>query len=246
MKKLFYLLITVLFLLIACRHKGKEYSNNVILKPHLMTSFSYMQSPSQDDNSPSIKYYNNGCLKMMKPTQDYVGAIEDFNKAIEYNSKFVQAYLNRGYSKANLQDYMGAIADYNTTIEIKDNESIYRNDSNDDIYNNRGAAKYNLQDYRGAVEDFNKAIEFKNYKAIHRLNKVNAMYMLKEFNGVITDCNFIIENSQFTQFDKNDAYYWRGLAKIELGYKESGCLDLSKAGELGYSEAYEAIKKYCK
>jgi len=42
-----------------------------------------------------------------------------------------------------------------------------------------------------------------------------------------------------------DAYYNRGLAKIELGQKYSGCLDLSKAGDLGHSEAYEAIKKYC-
>jgi hypothetical protein len=41
------------------------------------------------------------------------------------------------------------------------------------------------------------------------------------------------------------AYYNRGLTKIRSGQKDSGCLDLSKAGELGYSEAYEAIKVYC-
>ncbi len=41
------------------------------------------------------------------------------------------------------------------------------------------------------------------------------------------------------------AYYGRGLAKIGMGQKDSGCLDLSKAGDLGHSEAYEAIKKYC-
>ncbi len=42
-----------------------------------------------------------------------------------------------------------------------------------------------------------------------------------------------------------DAYYNRGLAKIELDQKDSGCLDLSKAGELGFDKAYEAIKEYC-
>ena len=41
--------------------------------------------------------------------------------------------------------------------------------------------------------------------------------------------------------------YWnRGLAKIKLGQIDSGCLDFSKAGELGHSEAYNSIKKYCK
>jgi hypothetical protein len=41
------------------------------------------------------------------------------------------------------------------------------------------------------------------------------------------------------------AYYKRGLIKFFSGQKESGCLDLSKAGELGYADAYDAIKNYC-
>jgi len=41
------------------------------------------------------------------------------------------------------------------------------------------------------------------------------------------------------------AYYHRGLAKILLGQKDNGCLDLSKAGELGSAKAYEAIKNFC-
>ena len=40
-------------------------------------------------------------------------------------------------------------------------------------------------------------------------------------------------------------YINRGLAKLGLGQKDSGCLDFSKAGELGYSEAYQSIKEYC-
>ena len=41
------------------------------------------------------------------------------------------------------------------------------------------------------------------------------------------------------------AYIGRGTAKIELKDNEGGCLDFSKAGELGLAEAYEAIKLYC-
>ena len=33
---------------------------------------------------------------------------------------------------------------------------------------------------------------------------------------------------------------------MELGDKNGACLDWSKAGELGYIEAYDAIKEYCK
>jgi hypothetical protein len=35
------------------------------------------------------------------------------------------------------------------------------------------------------------------------------------------------------------------LTKIKLGQKDSGCLDLSKGGELGDVEAYGLISKNC-
>ncbi len=42
-----------------------------------------------------------------------------------------------------------------------------------------------------------------------------------------------------------DAYFNRGLVLIYLKDKEKGCIDLSKAGELGVSDAYGVISKYC-
>ena len=42
-----------------------------------------------------------------------------------------------------------------------------------------------------------------------------------------------------------DAYYNRGLVLIYLKDKEKGCIDLSRAGELGVAEAYGVISKYC-
>jgi hypothetical protein len=45
------------------------------------------------------------------------------------------------------------------------------------------------------------------------------------------------------KFEK--AYYQRGLIEINVGLKDMGCFDLSKAGELGYSDAYSRIKELC-
>ena len=42
-----------------------------------------------------------------------------------------------------------------------------------------------------------------------------------------------------------EAYYSRGLVLNYVKDKEKGCLDLSKAGELGICDAYSVIKKYC-
>ena len=43
-----------------------------------------------------------------------------------------------------------------------------------------------------------------------------------------------------------NSYFYRGLANIKLGKKSDGCSDLSKAGELGESKAYDEINKNCK
>jgi tetratricopeptide (TPR) repeat protein len=42
-----------------------------------------------------------------------------------------------------------------------------------------------------------------------------------------------------------DAYFNRGLVLIYLKDKEKGCIDLSRAGELGVADAYSVISKYC-
>ena len=48
--------------------------------------------------------------------KDYIGAIEDFNKAIELD-KESKVYSSRGRMKKNLLDYIGAMLDYNIAVE---------------------------------------------------------------------------------------------------------------------------------
>ena len=64
---------------------------------------------------------------------------------------------------------------------------------------------------------------------------------LGDYRGAIQDSNKAIELSP----NHANAHGTRGLAKISLGQKESDCLDLSKAGELGDMDAYDLIKKFC-
>jgi tetratricopeptide (TPR) repeat protein len=45
--------------------------------------------------------------------------------------------------------------------------------------------------------------------------------------------------------DFAEAYYNRGLLKVLLNNIESGAKDLSRAGELGITESYNVIKRYC-
>ena len=64
---------------------------------------------------------------------------------------------------------------------------------------------------------------------------------LENYQGAITDYSKAIELNPRDAM----AYYGRGISKIMLGQKNSGCLDLSKAGELGEWRAYDVIKNFC-
>ena len=49
---------------------------------------------------------------------DLDGALEDYNKTIELNPEYVDAYLNRGCLKRELKDYKGALEDFNKALEL--------------------------------------------------------------------------------------------------------------------------------
>ena len=66
-------------------------------------------------------------------------------------------------------------------------------------------------------------------------------YSQSDYMGALADYSKAIE------LDSNYAwaYFNRGVTKLNLGLLDGGCLDLSKAGELGIMEAYDVIKEYC-
>ena len=82
--------------------------------------------------------------------QDFNGAFEDLNQAINIDPRFIKAFNFRGYVKDELDDYNGALQDYNIAIALKDDYG--------DAYANRGKAKRKLNDYNGAITDYTTAI----------------------------------------------------------------------------------------
>ena len=69
----------------------------------------------------------------------------------------------------------------------------------------------------------------------------NTKVKKKDYLGAINDYSKAIE----LEPDFAEAYFNRGLTRIYLDDMEGGSLDLSKAGELGLTEAYNVIKRYC-
>ena len=170
--------------------------------------------------------------------KDYKMAIFYYSKAIEKNPKIAQYYFDIGITRFINGNNIEAISDLTKGIEL--------NSSNAVAYVFRAQAKLRLLDYRGAYVDANKALNlgFDNNEFYHMAYSARAgsQMSLKDYTKGLEDYNKAIQYSPKSGY----TYYLRALVKHLMGDKNGGCLDLSKAGELGYSEAYEAIRQFCK
>ena len=173
-------------------------------------------------------------------SDDFMGAISEYSKAIELNPNEASPYFGRGGMKNSLKDYYGAISDYNIAIKIDPTFT--------GAYINRAESKSALGDYRGSILDFNKAIELipntesiMPYFGMAYNGRGIAKTNLGDYKGAISDFNNVIDDGPEWAWP----YFCRGNAKFKLNNKKEACLDWSKAGELGYKEAYETIRKFC-
>lgn len=234
-------------------------------KGNYQDAIKYFTSYIKEFPNKGPAYNNRGFAK--ENLGDYKVAIQDFNRAIEINPNYADAYINRGVAKSDLEDSRGAILDYSKAIEINPgdglayfnrgtikikledytgamldfDEAINLDPNYFDAHNSRGFVKVNLNDYEGAIQDFKKAMEIRPLDESSYYNCGYVYLKLKEYKGAIINFNTAIAINP----DYIDAYINRGIAKILLGDKIGGCLDWSKAGELGDDTAYDLIKKNC-
>ncbi len=141
-------------------------------------------------------------------------------------------YMNRGVLRAEMIDFISSI------------ESSVQVLSMDDTGNTRARVKDQVvrqYDYTDAVDDMRKAAEIVPDIPYIYYNLGNLYCLSSEHISSIDSYTKAIELYPYM----GDAYFNRGLVLIYLKDKEKGCIDLSRAGELGVQDAYGVIKKYC-
>lgn len=177
------------------------------------------------------KHYKTALEKMQ--IQDYHGAIMDFSRSLKKDTKHLDSYLGRAKAKIHLQDYYGAIQDYTEVINLDKKSSK--------AYLGRGRCYYALNQFEDAIRDFTKDIELKANLEEAYFERAKSEKAIKAYNESIDDFTRLIEINP----NNKDAYFLRGMILITIDQKSGGCLDLSKAGELGDVDAYEMIRTYC-
>jgi tetratricopeptide (TPR) repeat protein len=187
-------------------------------------SFSTFAQSAKEYTQKGMEFYEK---------REYAEALINLNKALELDPNYASAYFVRANIKDAFDDRHGAMKDYNMAVE--------KNSKFADAFFARGNVKMKLQDYYGAIDDFTSAIGLNPNHIDAYFNRGRAKQFLQAYEDAINDCSKIIQINPKSV----DAYYMRGVLRIDFGDVKNGCLDLSKAGELGDLKAYETIKERC-
>lgn len=209
-------------------------------------------------------YYNRG-LEFLKK-ESYTEALEDFNKAILINPLNSEAYFTRAYTKYLLDELDGAVNDYKKVIELDSlsfkayinlgniygslgygnealenfNKAVNLQPENPDGYFNRGNQKLIMGNLEEGILDLEKSLSIDN-------KNVNALFLLAELK-IKADDNLGALNiyGRIIEIEENPkALFLRAIVYLKLEDKNRACIDLNRAGELGYHDAYALINKFC-
>lgn len=169
---------------------------------------------------------------MESESKQFNAALQSYSEAIERNPQEVFYYINRGALQSEMIDFISSI-ESNVQVLTMDNA---------------GTAKARVRDGSSRTYDYSAAISDMNHAAALYPEFPYTYYNLGNLYCLSGDMPEAI-----TQYTKaidlyprlGEAYYNRGLVLIYVKDKEKGCLDLSKAGELGIGDAYSVISKYC-
>ena len=175
--------------------------------------------------------------------KQYNTALGDFDRAVTgsaddtsqdmYSELYSAFYLlNRGVLRADMIDFIASMQSNVQTLTMDDQGTTRARVSDQVTFS---------YDYSEAIADLEAAVEM----------VPDIPYFHFDLGNLYCLSSRLVES--IDSYDKaialypymGDAYYNRGLVLIYLKDKEKGCIDLSRAGELGIADAYGVISKYC-
>ena len=192
----------------------------MVLQTHLIDSA----------GSKSESHFRRGIVYFQE--HNHERAIEEFNRALEADSGCIDALFSR------------AMARYELIQVINSKE-----DNQQEMIMGKVAAKPQSPNisstlehtYSAVIQDLDKVLAMDPDFPFAWYNRGYVNSRMGNYRAAIDDFSKAIA----LRNDFAEAYYNRGLMSILLLENHPGCLDLSRAGELGITDAYKVMKRYC-
>ena len=160
--------------------------------------------------------------------KQYTSAVNRLSEAIQLNPTNPFLYLNRATTRAEMIDFISSMDD------------SYHNVSFDSDPAKRLINTKRTYSYDEAIEDMNKVIKLYPDFAEGYYNRANLLAISGKLPEAYDDYTRAIE----LDAELGEAYYNRALVQIYMKDTRKGCMDLSKAGELGISSAYDLLREF--
>ena len=136
--------------------------------------------------------------------EEYDKAKDAFNRAIEIDKNYGEAYFYLGRIEWNLSNYAAAITEFDKAVNLGFVDYS--------VYNDRGYAKYLLKKYEEAIEDFDKAIAINKTEASAYMWRGESYFKLGESRNARDDFTKYLELEEDIDEDTKNEY----IRKIEI------------------------------
>ena len=176
-----------------------------------------------------------GWIKLMRAIvqseiKQYTSAMNNYAEAIDASPSNAFLYFNRSSARSEMIDFISSI------------DNSYQHLAFDGSSSGRlgTAAPSRTYSYDEAIADLNKAAKLLPDFAHIYYNRANLLVASGRLPEAYEDYTRAI--GLYPDFA--EAYFNRGLVQIYMKDTRKGCLDISKAGELGIADAYTILKSY--
>ena len=161
--------------------------------------------------------------------RQFTNSVGAYSSAIADNAANPFLYFNRAVTRAEMIDFISGLDNPYQRISIDSDPANKLTNPHTRTYN-----------YDEAIADLDKTLRlFPNFAEAY-YNRGTLLALSGKLPEAFEDFSRAIElNPLFAE-----AFYNRGMTQIYMKDTRKGCLDLSKAGELGIASAYEILKRY--
>ena len=174
-------------------------------------------------------YYNRGLL--FAKNDRFEEALKDLTKATQLKN-YPKVYVSRAEVYYTLRDYSKSLSDAQTVLRTEPN-NVGANFITANCY-------ADLDQLENALTYYNKCVVLNPNEKTFYFKRAIVLGKKQKFSECLND----LASCTTIDPDFAEAYYWKGVAKINL--KQDPCADLQKAASLGYYNANGPLQKYCK
>ena len=178
--------------------------------------------------------------KLLFSKNDFAGAIESFNKAIELKPMWAEAYLQRGAAKRMHGQLASAIADFDKATEF-DPKITQKNRTVAWAYTNHGQVLAGQSNLEQAIVSFDKAIKISPEDLKAYYERAQARMLNEDFQKALADYDFFLVKEKYDQFSRALAFLERGLIKSLIGREKESNDDMKQGVKLAGEKAEELL-----